>query len=125
VTEIITELVARAAQTDASYSGKGEQGVAAADAAPVPPRGLKRSSAATAPPADPIEGEKAKNKRPERPPPAPWARALLADDACTYLSGISRATLRRITRAGKLTPRTVGSRTVYLREDLDRYLEGR
>lgn len=49
-------------------------------------------------------------------------RALTVIDAAAYI-GIRRGLLYRLVRDGKIIARKNGGRTVFLREDLDAYLD--
>lgn len=51
-------------------------------------------------------------------------RAMRVDEAAAYI-GVHRSTMYRLARAGELLPRKILGRTVYLRDDLDRFLETR
>ena len=53
----------------------------------------------------------------------PPSRGLSIAEASSYL-GISRGSLYKLVGAGDLPARKVGSRTIILRDDLDRFLEG-
>jgi len=48
--------------------------------------------------------------------------AVSINDAAK-LAGLSRASIYRLVSAGKLTPRKSGHRTLFLMEELKRYLE--
>lgn len=50
-------------------------------------------------------------------------RALTVVDAASYL-GIRRGLLYRLVGEGKISARKNGGRTIFLREDLDAYLDG-
>lgn len=49
-------------------------------------------------------------------------RALTVIDAAAYL-GIRRGLLYRLVSEGKISARKNGGRTIFLREELDRYLD--
>ncbi|HUD90587.1 helix-turn-helix domain-containing protein [Sphingobium sp.] len=50
-------------------------------------------------------------------------RGMSVDDAAAYV-GVHRVTLYRLSKNGALTARKIAGKTIYLRDDLDRFLEG-
>ncbi len=53
------------------------------------------------------------------------AGALSRRDACAYLGGVSERYLDQLAAAGEIQRIKLGAKSVYLRHDLDKYLESR
>jgi len=49
-------------------------------------------------------------------------RGMSVTDAAAYL-GIHRASIYKLAKAGEVTARKVAGRTIFLRDELDRYLD--
>jgi excisionase family DNA binding protein len=64
------------------------------------------------------------NEEPEPEEPAPVDTPLLysADDAARMLGGISKAMVYRYVQNGELQPIKLGARTLFSREELERFV---
>jgi excisionase family DNA binding protein len=60
-------------------------------------------------------------------PVAPTRRShtglLNVDDVCRYLGGVSKPMVYRLIGTGKLLPVKIGQRSMFTKEELDRYIE--
>lgn len=66
------------------------------------------------------------NEEPEPDPPAPVEDTPLlynAEDAGRLLGGISKAMVYRYVQRGQLHPTRLGSRTLFSREELERFVK--
>lgn len=65
----------------------------------------------------------AKERRGDILPRSLPPRGLSVADAASYI-GVHQVTLYRLAKAGRLTAKKIAGKTIYLRDDLDRFLEG-